>query len=221
MKEKIIAAIKAKFPAINLSKKRLESIAAIIEKKVIDDETKIDATLDSFNEFSPIADIAKQDDALRNAEAKLKAAQTPKDKDDKDDKPKDDKPETPELPDDTPPYIKKLMEGFQTLSTQVQAIQGEKQKGTIRAKVSDMLKDEKGVLKVPESYWGKRVIPEKEEDLQAFVTEVETDYTGFTKELTDKGIAIVPGPKSGAAGAGGGNGKATKEELDAVIKDIM
>ena len=79
MKEKIIASIKAKFPAVNLSKARLDAIAAILEKKVTD-ESEIDAKLDEFNEYNPLADIAKQDDAMRNMQNKLKTAgqQNPK-----------------------------------------------------------------------------------------------------------------------------------------------
>ena len=108
MKEKIIASIKAKFPAVNLSKARLDAIAAILEKKVTD-ENEIDAKLDEFNDYNPFADIAKQDDAMRNMQNKLKTAgqQNPTKKDSNHNQedggdPKDDD-------DDTPPWAKALM----------------------------------------------------------------------------------------------------------------
>lgn len=219
MKEKIIAAIKAKFPAINLSKKRLNLIAAIIEKKVIDDEAKIDAQLDEFNFFNPIAELAKQDDTIRNLEGKLKPEQPPKDKDDKTEK--DDKTKAPDLPDDTPGYVKTMLEsftkGFEKLSTAVDSLQKEKAQTSILEKVkTGKLKD------VPVEFWGDRKLPEKEEEIEAFETKVETDYTQFTNKLTEKGLSVLPSAKSGTAPDPKGNGKtATKEELDTVMKDIM
>lgn len=185
MKEKILAAIKAKFPAVNLSKKRLEAIAAKIEAKVIDDETKIDAALDAFNEYNPLADMAKQDDTLRNLEAKVKAAAPAK-------KDEPAKVEPIEVTDDTPAWAKALIEQNKLLSTGLATLQGEKALSSIKAKATEKLKD------VPTSYWGKRALPEKEEDLEAFITEVQTDYTGFTKELTEKGLSIVGAPRTGA-----------------------
>jgi len=190
MKEKIIAAIKAKFPAINLSKKRLNEIAAFIEKKVIDDETKVDAALDSYNDFNPIADIAKQDDTIRNLEAKLKAAQPPKKEEVKEDPPI-------EVTDDTPAWAKALIEQNKKLNEGLTALQGEKIKTTIHGKITDKL-NEKG-KEVPASFWGKRIIPDKEEEIEAFVTEVQTDWSGLVKESTEKGLSMLSAPKSSAA----------------------
>jgi hypothetical protein len=208
MKEKIIAAIKAKFPAINLSKKRLEAIAAKIETKVIDDETKIDAAIDAFNDFNPIADIAKTDDTIRNLEAKAKAP-TPK---------KDELPEPPAPPvitDDTPEWAKAMIEQNKILAQGLSALQGEKIAGTIRQKATDKLTG------IPASYWGKRVLPDKEEDLEAFITDVQTDYEGFKKELTDQGLSVLPAPKGALPVDPKVVKPASKEEVAAVVKEIM
>jgi len=197
-KDKIIAAIKAKYPAINLSKKRLDAIAAKIEEKVIDDETKIDAAIDTYNDYNPIADIAKQDDIQRNLEAKVKAA-TPK----KEEKTEPVKPATEEVVDDgTPAWAKALIEQNKTLATGLAALQGEKVASTMRAKATEKLKE------IPASFWAKATLPQKEEDLDAFVTEVQTDYTAFTQELTNKGLAQFQTPAAGAAAAGGAGGAA-------------
>jgi ubiquitin len=182
MKDKIIAAIKAKFPAINLSKKRLNAIAAVIEKKVIDDETKIDATLDDLNSFTPLSELAKQDDEVRTLEAKIKSAQLPKDKDDVE--------ATPVPGDDAPAYVKTLVEGLNKLTTQVQQLQSERAQTTVRQQIADKLKD------VPASYWGKRAIPEKQEGVENFITEVTADYMQFKQELTDQGLAVLSTPRS-------------------------
>lgn len=74
MKEKIVAAIKAKWPALNLRKKRLDDIAARLEAKITD-ENEIDVKLDELDAVFPFADIAKQDDALAEAERKAKQVQ--------------------------------------------------------------------------------------------------------------------------------------------------
>lgn len=191
-----------------------------MKKKVIDDETKIDATLDAYNEFHPIAEIAKQDDTIRNYEAKLKAAQPSKDKDDKTDKTDADKPEKPDLPDDTPAYMKTFMQqtldGFNKLSGIVTAMQSEKSQISMRQKIAEKLKDV-----APEVFWSKRVLPEKDEDLETFITDVTTDYTALNKERTDAGLSALTVPKSGKPGTKDENGKATKEELDAIVKNIM
>lgn len=206
MKEKILAAIKAKFPAINLSKKRLEAIAAIIEKKVIDDETKIDAALATYDEYNPIAEIAKQDDAMRTLEAHKKA--NPGKKEDPI-KPAD--PVVPVLDDTTPEWVKLLVEQNKKLAESVTAILGKEAQTSMRTKAIEKLKD------VPASYWGKRPLPEKDEDLDAFVTDVQTDYTAFTKEMTDNGFKMVPRPASGTppAGGGGGDDKTVSPEIKA------
>jgi hypothetical protein len=188
MKEKIIAAIKRMFPSVNLSKKRLEAIAAKIEAKVIDDETKIDAAITTYDEYNPLVDIAKQDDTIRNLEAKAKT--TPSKKDD---------PTVPIVPavpvitDDTPEWAKAIIEQNKLLAAGFAVLQGEKISTTMRQKATDKLKD------VPATYWGKRPLPDKEEDIDAFVADVQADYTAFKKELTEAGISVLSVPKSGEA----------------------
>ena len=200
MKEKIIAAIKAKFPAINLSKKRLDAIAAKIEAKVIDDETKIDASLDAFNDFNPIADIAKQDDVIRNYEAKLKGQHEKKEDPEKKD--------NPEIPDDTPAWAKSLMESNKTLAEKLAAIEGKERHTSIKSAIALKLKD------VPANYWEDWQIPEKDEDIEPFIEKVTTKFTAFTKDLTDKGLN-VPIP-------GGGQQKQEKPgEVSAAVKDFV
>lgn len=199
MKEKILAAIKAKFPKVNLSKPRLNAIADRIEKTVIDDETKIDAALDAFNDFNPLAELAKQDDTMRDLQGKLKIAALAK-KDDE--SPKEEKVE---LPEDTPSWAKALLKQNETLSTTLAALQGKEVANTIKAKATELLKD------IPVSYWGKRAIPEKVEDLDAFIEDVNTDYTTFTQDLTNKGLLLTPKPV-------GGNDPAKKEAVDPAIK---
>lgn len=204
MKEKIIAALKAKFPAINLSKSRLEAIADRIEPKVGDDEAKIDAQLDAFNEWNPIADIAKNDDTVRDLKAKLKnAAPAPKDKDKTD-------PAEPALPDDTPAWAKALIEQNKTLSQDIAVMKGEKIRTKVQAIAAEKLKD------VPEIIWSKRPIPEKEDELDAFVAEVKADYSAYQKDATEKGLSVLGPAKAGQQQQAGVKGipAAVKQAFD-------
>lgn len=201
MKEKILAAIKSKFPAVNLSKARLDAIAAKIEAKVVDDESKIDAELDAYNDYNPLAETAKADDKVRGLEAKLKA---PKPADPANPKADDPKPEG--VPDDAPAWVKQLIAQNDKLANDLAAIKGEKAADSIKGKATTLLKD------VPVSYWGKRALPEKEEDLEAFVTDVTADYTAFKQEMTDAGLSVLSAPKTGG---GSGEAKAISPEIKA------
>lgn len=206
MKEKIISAFKAKYPGINLSKKRLDAIAAKIEVKVIDDETKIDAALAAMDEVYPFAEIAKDDDKVRTLEAKLKAppGETPAEKAARE---AAEAAAALETDKDTPVWAKALIEQNKTLAQDLAAIKGEKVANTIKGKATELLKE------VPLSYWGKRAIPDTEEALQDFVTEVTADYATFKKEMTDQGLSVLSAPRTGTGG--GDVAKAVSPEIKA------
>lgn len=217
--EKIIAAFKIKFPGINLSKTRLAAIAAKIEAKVIDDETKIDAELDAMNGYVSFADMAKEDDRVRTLESKLKPVpknETPEEKLAREQK---EALETKVDDPDMPAWAKQIIASNQTLTNELRTIKAKEALGTIKGKLqAELLKD------IPVSYWGKRAIPEKEEDVQAFVDDVTNDYTTFKQEMSDKGLAILSEPPGGGAGGGGSTVKtkeATKDEVAAVVDNIM
>jgi len=190
-KEKIIAAFKLKYPGINLSKARLNAIATRIETKVIDDETKIDAALAAMDDAYPFTEIAKDDDKIRTLEAKTKPApktETPAEKAARE------AAEALAQPDDTPAWAKALIEQNKTLAQEMAAIKGEKVIDSMRAKATEKLKE------IPATFWIKRSIPENDEALEAFVTEVTTDYSTFKQEMTNSGLSVLPTPRSGAGG---------------------
>jgi hypothetical protein len=198
MKEKILAAIRAKFPKVNLSKKRLDVIASKIETKVIDDETKIDAAIDDYNDYNPLAETARTDDAIRNLQAKQPAAAKTNEVD----------PPANDLliDDDVPNWAKALMKQNETLSTSLLNLQKEKAAGSIKEKAAAILKD------IPATYWDKRAMPETDEALEGFTDEVKADYAAFTTDLSEKGFLSTPLP----GGAGGGAKK--EEPINAEIK---
>lgn len=206
MKEKIILAIKTKFPKANLSKARLNEISAKIEKKVIDDETKIDSSIDEFNEYVDILALAVQDDKLRTTSARLKEIE---------DGIKPKAADEPLVDDDAPAWAKALIEQNKKLNETVSAIQGEKNATTIRGKANEKLKD------IPVSYWGKRSIPDTEDALDAFVAEVTEDYAGFTKDMTEKGLTVLSGAGNTRAAASGTGGNTGPEKINPSVKAYM
>lgn len=198
MKDAIIAAIKAKYPTINLSKSRLNALATRIESKVAGDETKIDETVATYEDY--ITDIAKADDAIRTLEAKAKEKPEPK-KEDPEPKPE----EGPK--DDIAAMLKSLAEQVTKLTT-------EKQQTTIKSKVAEKLKD------VPAIIWNGRALPEKEEDIDTFATAITTEYAEYEKSSNNTQLGFLGKPKSG-----GGNGatdkKASKEEVESLVATLL
>jgi hypothetical protein len=216
------AAIKAKFPKLNLTKKRLDLIGDKLEPKVTTELT-LDALIDSFNDLQPIEDLAKLDDQVSTAAQKLKEARitpkpAPKTEENSDDDDKDDG----DIPGDAPAYVKALMASNKKLMTTVTSLSGEvtglkteKTANTIKSSVAAKLKD------VPAIIWSRWAMPSKEEDIDAFVTDVNTEFAKYEKEQTEKGLTVVGRPPSGSGAAAAGGGKASKEEVAAVVKDIM
>jgi hypothetical protein len=181
MRDKILAQLKLKYPGVNLSKIRLDAIADKLALSITD-ETTIDARLDELNEVFSFADIARQDDQVRTLTGK---------------KPPVVKPQTPAASvetdplegDDTPAWAKTLMLEVKSLKTD-KAQTSMQSKMAANAKLKD----------VPASFFAKRALPEKEEDLEAFVDEVVADFTGFSQDMVNKGFAIQQPPAGGAGG---------------------
>jgi hypothetical protein len=182
MKEKITAAIKAKYPAINLSKKRLEQISNVIEAEVIDDETKIDAALNLYNKYNPLTEMASNDDKLRTAEKKLKETTSAATTNPTTDPPADDAKKV----DDTPEWAKALM-------TEVKQLKAEKAQTTIQGQLKEKLKDVNPLVN-----WNDWKQPESDEEATAFIDKVTAKSKEVEKTLTEKGLSALSAPRTGA-----------------------
>lgn len=184
MKEKIIAAIAAKFPNAKLSKKRLEQIAAVILEDVIDDEAKIDAAITQYNRYNNLESLGKADADMRGLNKKVTELEgTKSTKTDDGKQAASDAGKTGSVDaggeegEAIPAWAKGLISSVNGIGSTVAAMQKKEKLGT----VLDQLKT--GKLKdVPASFWEKRPIPEKEEDIEAFATEVTADFTVFATE---------------------------------------
>lgn len=178
--EKFVAQLKAKSKTLgvtNLSNKRIDALAATLEKQnpnlSTDDDhgEKVDALL----ELIDIKEIAAFDDYQRT-----KAQKTDGKKDDKRDadKKEDQTDVTTSTSTDSnlSPDVKALMDTVKNLAETVGKLQAEKNQQTVQAKLKETLKD------VPASFYDEWALPEKEEDFEAFTEKVKTKWEAFTKE---------------------------------------
>ncbi len=181
MKLKIIERIKAKFTGVNLSKARLDEIAAKLEGK-ISEESEIDSKLDDLNEMFPFADIAKQDDRLRDLEAKVKKPAT------KPNEPKNE-PEPAHSPtDDEPEYVKTLMATVKALSDQVSAINQGKLVTDRRTQLTAALKGADEVYRNKALKNFDRMTFADDEAFNTYLTEEQEDFKAFNQSQIDAGL---------------------------------
>ncbi len=177
MKLKIIERIKAKFVGVNLSKTRLDEIAAKLEGKITE-ESEIDGKLDDLNELFPFADIAKQDDRLRDLEAKLKKPAQQQQQQQQEEV----------QTDDTPVYVKTLTDSIKALSEGLNGLRLEKMVNDRRTQLATVLKD------ADETYRNKalksfdRMTFADDEAFNAYLTEEQEDFKTFNQAQIDAGL---------------------------------
>lgn len=190
LKEKIIARIKAKFPALNFGTKRLDAIADRLDTKITD-ENEIDAKLDEFNELFPFEEIAKTDDKVRDLTSKVKNAIKPADTPSQSSSQQQQTTTAPA--DDTPAWAKSLVESNQKLAEKLEKLEKEKTQQSLQAKLAANEKL-KGVSPV---FYNKRPLPEKEEDLEAFVDEIKADWDTMRQESNNEALGGGTRPVTG------------------------
>lgn len=187
------ARLKAKYPKANLSQKRIDAFADRLHKKFpeLTEEADHDAKIDDYYPEEDIMVIAKQDDTIRTLKAKPK---------DTTDTTTQTTTQTATAPDDAPEWAKSLIQSNQTLAQQLQALQVEKTQQTINQKLSahDKLKD------IPAVFWNKRKMPEKEDEIDAFVDDVANDYTTLNQSKVDQTVSTTSKPVVGSKPAGDG-----------------
>lgn len=163
MKNKIIDAIKRLFPGVNLSKNRLDAIAAKLENKVT--EENLDEKLTEYNDLMDLTQIAKDDDRLRTAESKVPKTTTTTPK------------EPAAEPEETDP-MKIMLNELKALREDVSNMKAKETQQTLAQKfaANEKFKD----YKIPETLL-KKFVPGKEEDLETAADEL----IGVWKPLAD------------------------------------
>lgn len=186
MYDKILAQLKQKFPGV--PPKVIERIAKRIATKV-NEETAIEGAITEFDNVVGVEEYANtiqsEGDRRVNEARKKPEGQQQQQK------------EEPAKDDDLLAMVKKLSEQVSNLSTQ-------RQRDTLTETLHKKLTDKKIPLSM-----AKRVVLEKEEDVDAVFAEIETDYNALVQTNVDAKV------KDNAITVVGGNQK--QESIDADI----
>jgi hypothetical protein len=186
--EKIRERLKAKFPGVNLSKTRLDEITARLSNSVTA-EDQIDGILDQANGIFPFEQIAREDDRARSLEAAAKKQQDPA---------PGGTPPGGDPKDDTPAWAKTLLETVKAQNDKIELLEKGKTKETLSQKAAEALK----AKNIPEAFAKvplKNFSIEKEEDLEAWVSEIQESFTEFEKTSNQKRFEDALNPLEGNA----------------------
>lgn len=213
MKQKILAKLVAKYSG--LSKEFLGLLATEMAKKVTE-ESGIDTAITELDN-APIsietlaAEFQKEGDRRVN-DAKKEFTKNPP-KPDKTEEPTKSTPSNDKPADDMPAWFKGWSEKQEQ---RIAAIEKDKVQGSMQARLKEKLKD------IPEKFYARIPLPEKEEDFEAFVEGIQNDWNEISDgKIVDK-LTNGTKPINGSAPPRGGQEKeASKEELDSVMKNIM
>jgi hypothetical protein len=179
MKEKIIARLKAKFPGVNLSKKRLDAIADKLAKKV-EKEEDIDEALDEANELMDFAQVAKDDDRVRTLEAEAKKPkQEPKKEDSSDGK-------EPAKGEEIPAWAKGLVDTNKQLLEKVTLLETGKTTDLRKQKLEETLKEINPKLKEKALRDFSRMKFDTDEDFETYLQETVTDLGDFKGDNSEQ-----------------------------------
>jgi hypothetical protein len=194
----LVQKLREKFKGKSLSKTYFEKLAKKWAPKIETDDD-IDEYIEDREDV--ILEAASEADRVRTeaaaAAAKKAAKKTGNEGDD------DDEPEEPEFPEGTPDYMKTFMKKVDKLGERMSTFETQSQQKTI----SERFKAHPDLKGVPEFMFKGR-IPTKEEDFDAFVEELKTDFTSYAEthkiplggDRPGSGSAANPG--SGASGDG-------------------
>jgi hypothetical protein len=164
---------KAKAAGANLSQKRIDAIADRLHGKYPDltEETDHDDKIDSLYDAQDYKDFASVDDYQRAKEAREKkereASKTPEKSGSESEQPAD----------DMPAWFRKYQEEN---DRKINALLAKEQKQTMQQKLAANEK----LKSIPQQFYKGRPIPEKEEDIETFVSEVEADFNDFKTAFT-------------------------------------
>lgn len=187
------ARLKAKYPTLKFTQKRIDTIAEKLNKKFPDitDEAEHDTNIDNYYDEDSLKEIVKLDEVFENAGKNKPVAVL----------------ETVQVEEKPKTEIEELREMVKTLATSVQTLSADKQAQTIIGKIKEKLKD------IPEKFYENWQKPEKDEDIEGFATKViETHAELFPK--------VQGGYQPGKA-QGGVNNKPNEKILNNMVDELM
>lgn len=192
--DKVKARLRALFPKANLSKARLDAIAAKLAEKPADDATdeQVDEVINDYNEVFNFDQIAKDDDRIRTLESR--AANPPKTEE-----------EEPKVDDETPAWAKALLSKVEQLESQQRV-----------KSITERFNSDPRVKDIPD-FIRKGYIPSGEDDFEEKVSELADSF----KEYADKHkIAAYPNDVPGAGTPPRNPGAKIKPKTLAEVKDL-
>jgi hypothetical protein len=215
-KERVKARFKEKFKTVALSNQRLDAIADKLAPKIVDDaeDGVIDAELDFLNDLHPdgaFLVMQKADDKSVNDKKKQTSNNQSNNSEQNNQQQNQQNQEQNDL---SKLIAAAVSQAVAPLSEKLNALESEKQQATIQQLVEkhEKLKD------VPKSYWGIAALPDKAEDIDAFVEKISTNYTAYKQEAANSSANGGKPP----VGSGGANLKeASKEQVKSIVKNIM
>ena len=185
MKEKILVALRAKYPGTQAA--LLDRVADTMAGTVTDD------TLETITASEGVKNLLaffqsetdrRTTEALTSYEKKHNL---------KDGKPVNTPPPPADPDPNTPQWAKDLIKQNNELATKLQSLE----KGTVTSGLMDKVKAALTEKKIPEAFLKGRSI-EKEEDVNALVTEIEGDYQVVKQAMVNQGV-VIDVPASGSA----------------------
>ena len=206
--------LRALYPKVNLSTKRIDEISARLAKKPADDadDTAIDGVINDANDFMPFADIAKEDDRVRTLEANQRSQDPPPPQN-----PPQDPPQDPPAPDDAPEWAKKMLADNEKFRQDLQEIKTGRITETKKQqakKVFDSNETLKGLKESVKEKWFNRIDVNSETPIEDQISDLEEEYNDLVQVSADNKRS------PGAPPNGSGGSKPTDAELDSVVKGL-
>lgn len=212
MKEKLLALLVAKF--VGVPKATLERIA---EKKAgsVTDEAQLQSIADGID-YGQI--VQSEVDSKVTEANKLAVLNYEKKHNLKEGKTVENPvpPVTPPDPNDIKTIVANaIKDAVAPLQNELLQFKQKETQNSYLGKVKTSLSEKK----IPESFWSKRALNvESDEQLNATVTEIETDWTTFRQEQINAGVMIdKPASSTGPAG----DGESLAKQIEAGTKEIV
>lgn len=206
--------LKALFPGVNLSAKRIDELSARLAQKPADDadDTAIDQVINDANDFMPFKDIAREDDRVRTLEANQKSQDPPSPPN-----PPQDPPADPPKTEDVPAWAKAMLESNEILKKELQEIKTGKIIESKRESARKLFENNetlRGLKETVKEKWFNRIDVNSETPVEDQIAELESEYSDLVQVSADHRRS------AGAPPNGGPNSKPTDAELDAVVAGI-
>lgn len=202
MKDKILLAIKTKYANLGLSAKTLEGFSDILVATITEEE-QIENSVNGLESFAKLAQSAA--DQVRQDSKKSKP-EPPK---------PDAQPEPPKMPENTDlNAILQLVQGLKSdLETFKTGVTGKSRKELLEAS----LKDAPEGIKTMNLKAFEKMQFTNDEEFTTYLGELQTNVAEFAQQQTVANLAVQ-------RPAGGGqvpSGKATKEEIENIVSNII